>query len=224
MPGAVTAGAFGKIPAHGDFIRLGLPGGFIRAWDRWLQDAMIAARADLGDRWADCYMSAPIWRFSLPAGLAGAQAVSGILMPSVDRVGRQYPLTLALTAPDSATALRHFANAALFERLETIALEALDRDLGREDLALALAGPGLESLAPWHGAGDVYAGRSAPERVLAARQIEQTRGEVALWTSRIEEDHRMLLTKDLPDRLHVAALFDLHAPLWQADAPRAARA
>jgi len=224
MQGAVAKGAFGKIPSHGDFIRLVLPGAFIRAWDDWLQDGMIAARETLEDRWTDCYMSAPIWRFSLPGGLAGSQGVSGVLMPSVDRVGRRYPLTLALTAPQDQTALRHFCNTALFERLESIALDALDQDLDREDLARALSGLDLQTPAPLHGSGDVYSGSTVPEKLLAARQIEQMCGEVALWTSSIEKDHRMLLTRGLPDRLRFTALFDPQDALWQANALRADRA
>lgn len=221
MAGAAAKGAFGKIPSHGDFIRLDLPGAFMRAWDDWLQDGMIAASERLGDRWKECYLCAPIWRFSLPADMAGPQAVSGILMASVDRVGRQYPLTLALTAPAGETPLRHFGNADLFERLENIALDTLDQDLGRDDLARALAGLTLQTPAPWDGAGDVYVGCAAPERVLAARHIAQMRGEVALWTSNIGEDHCMLLSKALPDRRQFAALFDPQAALWQADTPQA---
>lgn len=221
MTGAAAKGAFGKIPSHGDFIRLDLPGSFIRAWDDWLQNGLVAARERLGDRWKDCYLSAPMWRFSLPAGMAGPQAVSGVLMPSVDRVGRQYPLTLALIAPVGSSALRHFCNAALFERLEAIALETLDQDLDREALAQALAGLDLQTRAPMGGSGDIYSGAAAPEWILAARQIDQMRGEVALWTSNIEEDHRMLLTRGLPDRLQFTALFDPGAVLWQGDVPQA---
>jgi len=221
MAGPAAKGAFGKIPSHGDFIRLGLPGSFIRAWDDWLQDGLMAARERLGGRWKDCYLSAPIWRFSLPAGMAGPQAVSGVLMPSVDRVGRQYPLTLALTAPAGSSALRHFCNTALFERLEAIALETLDQDLDREALAQALAGLELQTPAQLGASGEIYSGPDAPELVLAARQIHQMRGDVALWTSSIEDDHRMLLTRGLPDSLRFSALFDPGAVLWQGDLPQA---
>ena len=69
-------GAAGKLPDLGDFLRLNLPADFISAWDAWLQVALVAGKDALGERWDDCYMSAPIWRFSLPAGFAGARAVT----------------------------------------------------------------------------------------------------------------------------------------------------
>lgn len=215
MTAAVAKGAFGKIPSHGDFIRLDLPGAFIRCWDDWLQNGMIAVRELAGARWDECYLSAPIWRFSLPPGMAGSHAASGVLMASVDRVGRQYPLTLAVTGLAGRTALRHFANASLFERLETIALDALDHDLDRDDLSREMS---QISPAPVPGGpllADGYHGSLAPEHVLAARQIEQTQGEVALWTTCVGLDHRLLLTRGLPDLRHFAGLFDLGASIWR---------
>lgn len=222
MTGASQQGAFGKIPSHGDFIRFNLPQSFIRAWDDWLQNALLSAREKLGGDWEGLYMSAPIWRFSLPAGMAGPQSISGVLMPSVDRVGRQYPLTLALTAPAGGTALRHFGNLALFERLEAIALETLDQDLHREALADALSALNLETPPSPPGPGDVYRGAVAPEAILAASRVEQMFDEVALWTSDIGDDHRMLLTRTLPDNAQFAALFDPGASLWQGAVPQAA--
>ncbi len=50
-------------------------------------------------------MEAPIWRFLLPAGACGAQAALGVWLPSVDRVGRQFPLALCALAPLGADLL-----------------------------------------------------------------------------------------------------------------------
>jgi type VI secretion system protein ImpM len=41
------------------------------------------------------YLTFPVWRFLLPVGVLGSTAWTGVLMPSVDRVGRYFPLTLA---------------------------------------------------------------------------------------------------------------------------------
>ena len=87
-------GAFGKMPAVGDFFRLGPPAGFVEPWDGWVQQAMLTGQAAHGPGWDGLYMQAPIWRFTLAPGLAGPQAVLGVVMPSVDRVGRRFPLTL----------------------------------------------------------------------------------------------------------------------------------
>ena len=59
---ARVVGAFGKMPALGDFLRLALPPGFVEPWDAWVQRMMMQGRAALGGRWQDCYLSAPIWR------------------------------------------------------------------------------------------------------------------------------------------------------------------
>jgi type VI secretion system protein ImpM len=138
--GAGGYGAYGKMPALGDFFRIGLPPGFVDPWDRWLQTGMAGLRDALGARWDGCYMTAPIWRFTLSAGLAGPQAVQGVLMPSVDRVGRQFPLTLARLLPGQpGAAAADAAGLAAFPALEEVALDALEDGMTRERLAARLA-------------------------------------------------------------------------------------
>ncbi|MGD9511661.1 MAG: type VI secretion system-associated protein TagF [Geminicoccaceae bacterium] len=88
-------GAFGKLPALGDFVARGLDPSFTEAWHGWLERGLAAARADLGESFLPAYMQAPAWRFALTAGLAGELPVTGIMVPSVDAVGRWFPLTLA---------------------------------------------------------------------------------------------------------------------------------
>lgn len=145
MPAGLAAsspgyGAFGKMPALGDFFRIGLPPGFVEPWDRWLQTGMAGLRDLLGARWEECYMSAPIWRFTLAAGLAGPQAAQGVLMPSVDRVGRQFPLTLVRLLPGRpGVTAADAAGLAAFEALEEVALDALDDAMSRDRLSLLLA-------------------------------------------------------------------------------------
>ncbi len=133
-------GAYGKMPSLGDFFRVGLPPAFVDPWDRWLQQGLAGLRASFGTRWDACYMTAPIWRFTLAAGLAGPQAAQGVLMPSVDRVGRQFPLTLARLLPGQpGVAAADAAGLAAFEALEDVALEALDDAMTRDRLSAMLA-------------------------------------------------------------------------------------
>jgi len=87
-------GVFGKLPAKADFVRAGLPEDFVAAWDGWCRDVLVAARATLGDGFESAWMEAPIWRFLLPPGTCGGQAVLGIWLPSADKVGRHYPFGL----------------------------------------------------------------------------------------------------------------------------------
>jgi type VI secretion system protein ImpM len=91
----VAAGFFGKLPARGDFVRTGLPRDFTDPWDAWLSAVMSASRTEAGNDWLPAFLEAPVWRFLLPAGLCSPRAAIGLMLPSVDRAGRYYPLTFA---------------------------------------------------------------------------------------------------------------------------------
>jgi type VI secretion system protein ImpM len=135
-------GLYGKVPARGDFVSRRLSPEFISAWDAWLQSAISESRRRLGVHWLDFFLSAPVWRFVVPAGMFSKAGWAGVLLPSVDRVGRYFPLTLA------APLLEERLNSALtlmkalpwLERLEAAALEALGRDLDLERFERGLAG------------------------------------------------------------------------------------
>jgi type VI secretion system protein ImpM len=95
----VDVGLYGKLPSHGDFLRRRAPDAFIDVWDPWLQQCLAASRAALGDRWLDLYLTSPAWRFFCGAGVCGPSPVMGLMVPSVDRVGRYFPLTIVTEAP-----------------------------------------------------------------------------------------------------------------------------
>ena len=88
-------GVHGKLPHHGDFVSRLLPAEFIAGWDSWLQRAMAVSQELLGHSWLDIYLTSPVWRFVLSAGVVDQRVWAGVMIPSVDRVGRYYPLTLA---------------------------------------------------------------------------------------------------------------------------------
>ncbi|CAG8865817.1 hypothetical protein PS627_01736 [Pseudomonas fluorescens] len=88
-------GFYGKLACRGDFVSRGLPQTFIKPWDQWLAAGMQASQHDLGEQWLQAYLVSPLWRFALAAGVCGPDAVVGVLMPSIDRVGRYFPLTVA---------------------------------------------------------------------------------------------------------------------------------
>jgi type VI secretion system protein ImpM len=135
----VRIGLLGKLPAHGDFIRRGdLPASFRRPWDAWLEEGMAAARAALGEeRWTQVWDAAPAWRFALPAGACGPEAVAGLLLPSRDSVQRRFPLTLAAVTPDAGAAWPP----AWFAALEGVGRAALAQGLDADALAAALPWP-----------------------------------------------------------------------------------
>jgi len=98
LPPNARAGLLGKLPARGDFVRKNLPRDFSDAWDTWWQRGLAETQCRPQDEWLDSWLEAPVWRFVLPPGMCGAQGVLGIWMPSVDKVGRYFPLTIAATA------------------------------------------------------------------------------------------------------------------------------
>ena len=120
-------GWYGKIASLGDFASRRLPAEFISNWDAWLQRMLPDSRARLGDRWLETYLGSPIWRFLLFPGICGDGLWAGLMMPSVDRVGRYFPLTIASRMPALASTERAFdALADWLDRLSTAALATLD--------------------------------------------------------------------------------------------------
>ncbi len=91
----IINGYYGKVSTHGDFVSRGLPASFTDPWDAWLQEAVMSSRQQLQDDWLNCYLTGPIYRFVLAPGICGENGWMGVLMPSVDRVGRYYPMTIA---------------------------------------------------------------------------------------------------------------------------------
>lgn len=133
------AGFFGKVTSHGDFVSRRLPASFRQPWDDWLQQGLQGSRKALGDAWLETYLSSPIWRFALAPGVCDGNAWAGVLMPSVDRVGRQFPLTIAFGMPGDAPLLERMENAAnWFDRLEMLALASLEANFSLDDFDAAL--------------------------------------------------------------------------------------
>ncbi|MEM1431497.1 MAG: type VI secretion system-associated protein TagF [Pseudomonadota bacterium] len=208
-------GVFGKIPTLGDFLRAGLPSAFVTAWDEWLQRSVSQAKEAYGQGWTAAYMSAPIWRFSLPPGIAGARPVSGVLLPSVDRVGRQYPLTFAVihSAPEPAPA--HFANTELFERFEALAIDVMDERVTRDGVIDALSDMRFTvPPAPLSNGLTYRFGTVAPKTALAGAHIAQKHPSTALWSTILEGDARLMLSHGLPAGAQALGLFSLSAPVW----------
>lgn len=219
-------GAFGKIPSVGDFFRIDAPNGFVSVWDEWLQRCLVSGAHTYGDRWDELYMSAPIWRFTLSARLAGPDRVLGVLMASVDRVGRRFPLTLMTPRAGTGSAiLDHFGNDALFETLEDTALAALEDDASKDSLSDALS-----ALSPPETATDATMRRTSQgvflthaagsdAAHLAAASLTQDMTQPSVWSAVTEADRRVMVCDGLPEGAAMQGLFDLQADVWKADHP-----
>lgn len=171
MTATVVPGLYGKLPAAGDFVSRRLPADFVKTWDAWIQEALTVSREQLDAEWLDVFLTSPIWRFIINPGNGCEKASVGILMPSVDKVGRYFPLTLAATC-DGHKALPYLFVAAAdwFDALEQLALSALedgfqldvfDREL--QALKLDLQQPDIGDRPPATGNGGER--RDAPIRI-----------------------------------------------------------
>jgi len=121
------SGFYGKVPSHSDFIRHNLPRSFIDPWDDWLQSAFAASKEQLKETWLEIYLTTPIYRFMLMPGLCGEKSHIGIIMPSVDKVGRYYPFVLAAKLDSSGNPF-HFLErySEWFESAQKLALSTLE--------------------------------------------------------------------------------------------------
>lgn len=185
-------GFYGKLPILGDFVSRQLPQEFITPWDGWLQSAISASQTELGEAWLDQYLTSPIWRFVLSSGLCGDEAWAGIVMPSVDKVGRYFPLTLAMPVRQAVDLSRLLSlGTAWFEQLEAAALTALEGDMTVSDFEQLLADIPLFSLPEQDEQTETCIGLTIP--------LENNAG-YSLWTTADSDDTtvKLLAYQQLP--------------------------
>lgn len=224
-------GWHGKLPSLGDFASRRLSPDFISAWDGWLAAGLAVLREQQPAQWLNDYLACPTWRFvlmpgALPAPLP-AQAHAGVLMPSVDRIGRYFPLTVVtpLASPPqdslSLTALLTWLH-----DLDDLAADALQDDWPIERLEAELArcrcpqwaAPGAHatagSLLP--GLGEAprlhhVGGTQALLARLAAAQshafLQASQGHAFWWADSASGDRRLLVTRGLPPPQDMRLLF-----------------
>ncbi len=165
----LATGFYGKIPATGDFVGRGLSGDFVRTWDRWV--ATYLAPLQLSGAWPEHVGL----RFVLGPNANGPMA--GVVLPSRDKAGRRFPLTVATALPASVTAMAAVSSP-WFTAVEAVAQAGLRSDLGPDALGEALAaisfepssfeGEGVVGMTFWTGISDLITiDPSAPQAALA---------------------------------------------------------
>lgn len=227
-------GYHGKLLAKGDFVTRRLPRGFLDPWDSWLQDVVGGSRARMGEAWLDAYLTSPIWRFALSAGLCGEGAAAGVLMPSVDRVGRYFPLTIvAMLATGADLLAMPVVAAGWFGKAEELVRSALAdvfdfdgfdaqvaalgapaaSEAGPPATAVVEAGPGLRLAIPSADAvGQAY-------RALAERFLSTSYPHCSLWWTSGSEDvaATFIVCSGLPSAEGFAAFLDGRWGAWGWD-------
>lgn len=146
---SMRCGLFGKLGSKRDFIALATPRKFLEVWEPWMQACLSASRHQLGAGWQNAFLSAPIWRFWLGADICGS-SVAGVIMPSIDAVGRYYPLTLHAIADDATSIALPDTDAQdpWYEEAERFLLATLDPGVSFETTATALEQMHPASLQP----------------------------------------------------------------------------
>ena len=133
-------GFHGKAPTRGDFVSRRIPKDFMAAWDAWLQTMLIESKSRLGDDWLAAWLEAPVWHFTFGRGVAAPEPAIGVLIPSVDRVGRHFPFTILGLCREDGMPLEAWA-----ARIEHLALSALDDSFDPERLDRDLVALGQPS-------------------------------------------------------------------------------
>lgn len=113
---------YGKLPAHGDFISRGLDQKSAKSVDIWLSEVIQRGQNQWGESFVTQFKSAQPWLFD-------GETLAAIMMPSMDKVGRLFPL---LVTTQSGIAIQ-----ALYDRVYSAISESwLCDKLSAELLAL----------------------------------------------------------------------------------------
>jgi type VI secretion system protein ImpM len=228
-----SPGYHGKLVAKGDFVTRRLPRSFVDPWDSWLQEVISGSRARMGEAWLDAYLTSPIWRFVLSAGLCGEQAAAGVLMPSVDRVGRYFPLSIVALVPDGCAPIALPATcAAWFQAAEELIRSALEDavDFDRFDADVAALRLAADSNGPEQAAGSERALRLSiasadavdqAYRSLLSRVLPVVHPRYSLWWTAGSADMgaTFLLCPGLPEVDSFGAFLDGRWEHWGWDGP-----
>ncbi|MGA9572977.1 MAG: type VI secretion system-associated protein TagF, partial [Lysobacterales bacterium] len=100
---------------------------------------MMVCRERFPEGWMTFYLNCPAWSFVLSAGLCGEQAVAGVTIPSVDRVGRYFNFTMASILPaEISPAVFAGTNGDWLANLENLALSVLEEEMDQDGIEDAI--------------------------------------------------------------------------------------
>lgn len=199
-------GYFGKVSTLGDFVSRGLPDALVAAWDAWLQQCIQASREQLGEQWLNHYLTSPVWRFAISPGVLGPDGLGGVMMPSVDRVGRYFPLMIGAVGAPPLLDWFH-KHGAWYDAVEDLARASLDATFrlaqfdGAPEPRVAVGSP----VAQADGTRRFTLDENVGERVLAA----VLQGHSLWWTAGSPQvEPSMLTCVGMPRAQRFAAMLD----------------
>lgn len=225
-----TAGWYGKIASLGDFASRRLSPDFVARWDSWLQMVISASRAGLGSAWLDAYLTGPVWRFIEWPHSETEPLHAGVLMSSVDRVGRYFPLCVAAPLPSPPASDDDWRSLVEWcDRVEAAALATLDIGYGPDQFDDALRALAAPVSRPTSGPPAALllerlrgaVGQGAPEAVptdamaplllrTAALSLAHSVAGASLWWTRGPGRPALLACPALPDAACFTAMLQPH--------------
>jgi type VI secretion system ImpM family protein len=218
-------GFFGKLSTRGDFVCRHLAPAFKSTLDKWLSTSIATSKRQMRDAWLPAYLKAPLWRSVLGPGIAGPHPAIGVMMPSVDRVGRYFPLVLAAELPECRAPVRLFRSAgAWFTAAEAVLLSSLEDDCdidAFDNRALALAPPSYDHAGTQPGTGLACialdeGGDLADAYTRFIDELTADSARFSMWWTLGSDDVKaaLLVGRGLPAPTDFAALLDGHWRNW----------
>ena len=128
----LTIGIYGKLPAHPDFISDSIHSEVSNELYEWGQTCLYHSQQELPETdWLSAYLVSPIWRMCVPPTVKRKHAWIGVMVPSVDAVGRYFPLFLIFEIDPKHLCVEWLFKEAssLFAILEKVSLKALQQRL-----------------------------------------------------------------------------------------------
>jgi type VI secretion system protein ImpM len=125
---SIAVGAFGKIPAMGDFVRVGAVT-TSPSFEGWLEAGMAFGEAKHGAAWPSVYDAGAIHAFiyKAPDQAREVYVTVGLVKPSHDRVSRRFPIVIFAQIPERvALAVPHMLPLVMGEFLDGATLIAID--------------------------------------------------------------------------------------------------
>lgn len=231
MQDSDTCGLFGKLPMQSDFISHFLPESYTDYWHGWLQSCLSVSQEQLADHWQSYYLNAPIWRFAIMPEVIHNQGIIGVMIPSVDEIGRYFPLTIAHLGNHQPWAA-YLNDKAWFDKAEYTALLALEDNLAYSTYMGHFEHLGTPEYARWpalvtesasqnrtHSTAFNLIQQMAPEQGalhLLEYTTQRNLGPYSLWWTEGSEsvEPSLLTCNHLPDSGQYAAMLDGQWQNW----------